>query len=1219
MTRADIIYPRVDDRELIATVVILTKNPGLIFREVFVSVLEQEAPFKFEILIVDSGSTDGTIEYVLSRPEVRLVQIPPSEFGHGRTRNLAMSLANGSYVAMLTHDAKPASRKWLANLIAPMEENSNVAGVFGRHLAYPSANAYTKRDLKLHFDGFLAWPRAFHLDDRPRYKMDPGYRQVLHYFSDNNAGLRKLVWARIPYPDVDFAEDQLWAKAVVEQGYLKAYADDAAVFHSHDYSILDSFRRSFDESRAMSRLFGYVLCPSVSSGLAQVLACSKRDISYLRDNGGLLSQLGLMLRTPALHFARQIGFLLGRYQGPMRAIVFRLFSLDDSIKRRKAKNSAEPANSQLMDYSGSVLDLGRLMVVDKDEFISRVFYGIFNRSTSDSEIADCLEMLKPGRMRLDLLWKYLNTEGASSTYTSQQLKLRLTGFDTVQIEDKFFLESAAILCGRAGGDLGWLREFLTTSHIDFITYGHMALYGSLPPDNVVATLQEKFDHGSSRLQVLVDMLALKSARLIKSAPWGSLLHLFSEDHSNFLVSAYKLALGRIPDPTGQSIYKKQCTSVTSKVQLFFELVTSVEGRAISEESGHVELGHLMAEKDDVFIRRLFLGILNRGITDAELANHTSALRLGTLRLDLLLRLLSSVEGELLGAPQSAAQGIQQQLANFGSLHIDDKFFVEAALRLCSRGNRNSNWLANYLTASPQKFLTLCVNALDGSPLEESVAANLCKKLSLGRPRYEVLNAALTSGKSKPSHAPSLLQQGLSWESILRLLSLEDADFLDTAYKCVLGRNIDPTGAKEYRKHLASGISKPQIFFELLTSPEAQAASTKVPRVENIVTRDLAGVLYPRGQPGPVGKIDVLTFFDFVLTKPVLPIYASPYHEAIQRKTVNWIIPDFGIGSGGHLNIFRHIFLLEKRGYQNNICIVGTNRHNSVQAARALIRAHFFPISADVFFGIENLPAAFYTFATGWTTAYYLNGFGKTAIKLYFIQDFEPLFFTTGSEYDFAERTYKLGFVGVCAGNWLAEIVSKNYSMKSHSIGFSYDRKIYVRSPRREPNVRRVFCYFRPPTVRRGLETALLALNLVGRELPHVKFIFAGWDMSSYHFPHETLNAGLLAINELPDLYSQCDVALVLSFTNLSLLPLELMACGCPVVSNRGKNTEWLLNDDNSILTDSDPYEIAKQLIRVITDDELRLTLSQRAMEFARSTSWERENESMVTFLENLAP
>ena len=319
--------------ETYVTVAILTKNAGQLFQEVLLSVLNQSTPWPYEVIVIDSGSTDGTVDFVQNQPGVKLTQIPAQDFGHGRTRNLAMSLAKGKYVAMITHDAKPANNGWLANLVAPFSIDEAVAGVFGRHLPYPTATPYMKRDLELHFNHFLQWPLVLGMDDPQRYANDQGYRQVLHYFSDNNACLKKTVWEKIPYPDVDFAEDQLWAKSMIEAGYKRGYADDAAVYHSHDYGVRDTFRRSYDESRALKKLFGYILCPSVPHGCYQTLACSKRDLNYLRSKGLLRQYFGLAVATPATHLVKQLGFYIGGYQGPLSALFFRLFSLDNSKKR----------------------------------------------------------------------------------------------------------------------------------------------------------------------------------------------------------------------------------------------------------------------------------------------------------------------------------------------------------------------------------------------------------------------------------------------------------------------------------------------------------------------------------------------------------------------------------------------------------------------------------------------------------------------------------------------------------------------------------------------------------------------------------------------------------------------------------------------------------------------------------------------------------------------
>lgn len=364
------------------------------------------------------------------------------------------------------------------------------------------------------------------------------------------------------------------------------------------------------------------------------------------------------------------------------------------------------------------------------------------------------------------------------------------------------------------------------------------------------------------------------------------------------------------------------------------------------------------------------------------------------------------------------------------------------------------------------------------------------------------------------------------------------------------------------------------------------------------------------------KRDVIGFFEFITFQDVG--VAQALNSAAAKNTINWLIPDFGVGSGGHLNIFRFIKMLEKSGYKNNICLVGSHRHSSPEKAKTLISEHFFKMDAEVFFGIESLPEAEFSFATGWTTAYYLRAFKRTLHKLYFVQDFEPSFYASGSEYAFAEQTYKFGFTGVCAGNWLTSKLNHDYGMQTHKIGFSYDRDLYFPHPVLGDGKKRVFCYFRPPTIRRGLETALIALDRVATQNPAVEFIFAGWDMNDFKFDHPFLNAGLLSLEELPDVYSKCDVALVLSYTNLSLLPLEIMACGCVVVSNEGPNVEWLLNNENAQLTSSDPVEMADKIGELLHDSDKIARLRKNGIEFANSTSWDDEGLKLVNILKRLA-
>lgn len=350
------------------------------------------------------------------------------------------------------------------------------------------------------------------------------------------------------------------------------------------------------------------------------------------------------------------------------------------------------------------------------------------------------------------------------------------------------------------------------------------------------------------------------------------------------------------------------------------------------------------------------------------------------------------------------------------------------------------------------------------------------------------------------------------------------------------------------------------------------------------------------------KTDVLSFYDFVLDKP----FGEHFNGSGGRKTINWFIPPYGRGSGGHLNIFRFVFLLEKLGYECRIIIVGGHTKYDLVEAKKQISEWFFPLAASVYDGTDGIPSAFFSVATSWQTAYYVKNFQSTKYKCYFVQDFEPYFYAVGSESAMAEATYSFGFDAITAGNWLAEKLATEYKAKTFPIGFSYERELYRLIPRREPNIKRVFFYARPPTQRRAFELGLLTLNEVVKRLPYVKVIFAGWDVSNYEIPFEHLNAGTLDLAELPDLYNQCDAALVLSFTNLSLLPLELMACGVPVISNRAPCTEWLLNDQNAILVKPTVVDLANGICELLTNPALHSRIREEGIKVANVSSWEKE-------------
>ena len=364
------------------------------------------------------------------------------------------------------------------------------------------------------------------------------------------------------------------------------------------------------------------------------------------------------------------------------------------------------------------------------------------------------------------------------------------------------------------------------------------------------------------------------------------------------------------------------------------------------------------------------------------------------------------------------------------------------------------------------------------------------------------------------------------------------------------------------------------------------------------------------------KTDVIGHYSFIIQDSFGPI---PQSENLSAKTtITWFVPDFNIGSGGHINIFRFVAELEKLGFQSQILIIPPSQFDTGEDAKSCIVKHFNNLSASVYVNSEDLKPSYFAIATSWPTAYYLKSYRGCIKKLYFVQDFEPYFYSHSSEYFLAEATYTFGFYGITAGEWLAQKLAKEFGMQTLSLSFSYDKHLYSPKPKVNNERQHVFFYARPVTPRRGFELGLLALYKVQEALPDTSFILAGWDLKNYNLPFtHCLDAGCVPLKDLPDLYSQCDVALVLSFTNLSLLPLELMACGCPVVSNQGSNVEWLLNKENSLLVELNVSSIADALIKVLTNESLRISLQNKSLSFSQSTHWTNEAVKLSNYINTI--
>jgi glycosyltransferase involved in cell wall biosynthesis len=310
------------------TVAIPVYNGARYLDEVLTAVRAQRTDREAELLIVDSGSGDGSLE-IAERHGARIHRIPQREFSHGGTRNLAMRLAEGEHVAFLTQDATPAHDGWLAALLEGFEQAGDVALVFGPHDPRPDASHMIKCEMERHFATFgdgasIDVQRLGHsAAEIAAYRRFPGR---LTFFSDVNGCVAKWAWREIPYRSVPYAEDQLLGREMIEAGYAKAYHPLARVIHSHDYPPVAFLRRYFDEFRSLREVLDHVEVAHPVYTPLTIRGLVGHDRRWLERQGVHGRALVKPLAVSARHHAiRQAGAIVGtradRVPRPLRRVL----------------------------------------------------------------------------------------------------------------------------------------------------------------------------------------------------------------------------------------------------------------------------------------------------------------------------------------------------------------------------------------------------------------------------------------------------------------------------------------------------------------------------------------------------------------------------------------------------------------------------------------------------------------------------------------------------------------------------------------------------------------------------------------------------------------------------------------------------------------------------------------------------------------------------------
>lgn len=191
--------------------------------------------FEVEIVLVDSGSTDRTIEIAESFG-VRIVYIQKHEFTFGRSLNLGCEAASGDILVFISAHCVPAHSRWLINLVSPLV-NQSISYSYGRQIGHDVSRFSEHQIFEQYFP------------DHDKIPQD-------NFFVNNaNSAIVKSVWESYKFDEeVTGLEDMVLAKAIMKDGGRIGYVADAAVYHIHEESFGQTKKRYYREALTLREI-----------------------------------------------------------------------------------------------------------------------------------------------------------------------------------------------------------------------------------------------------------------------------------------------------------------------------------------------------------------------------------------------------------------------------------------------------------------------------------------------------------------------------------------------------------------------------------------------------------------------------------------------------------------------------------------------------------------------------------------------------------------------------------------------------------------------------------------------------------------------------------------------------------------------------------------------------------------------------------------------------
>ena len=249
----------------------------------------------WELIVIDSGSTDGSQELIRAAKPAHFVQITPNEYNPSRVMNHGMKLAKSEFGIFINADATPQGTNWLRPLVNALQD-PKTAACFGRQIPRPDCHAVFAND----------YDRCFG-PNRESANWE-------HFFSMVSSGLRKDVWSKRGFrEDLQYAEDDEYTRWCKAQGYSVAYVPESVAMHSHNYTPEQSFKRAFGDARAIGKAWSgspaeFNFAKTVLLGWASDL---RHDLKFCARE----KRLGELAHAARIRWQQRKGKLAGFRQG----------------------------------------------------------------------------------------------------------------------------------------------------------------------------------------------------------------------------------------------------------------------------------------------------------------------------------------------------------------------------------------------------------------------------------------------------------------------------------------------------------------------------------------------------------------------------------------------------------------------------------------------------------------------------------------------------------------------------------------------------------------------------------------------------------------------------------------------------------------------------------------------------------------------------------------